>query len=717
MNVFLWDARARNGHVEATLNHPFPAQACDVGDTSAKSLTFAVNASTLEALILAKNRITQVGATALATALALQLERPELDDDRAPYAPGLRLLALSDNPRVGSGGAVALAAVLRTNGRLVRLSLDGCGVGDAGADALAHVLAEHAGNRTLTALDLARNDLSDASLNRVLDAAHAPNGKIRTLAVGVGDKWEQAEDRAAARAAEAHDLGPRKRLKYLSGRRVAGLDVVDDDNRSRRHFTAVLVDHGYGGGTSSTVALEGGGGGDVVNVVGEGFGAVDPRLLNPAPELRLVRRAAPLASLSLDGVVSSHALFTVAEGLRNGALGSLRTLEIDGGDMDCCGVQSLMSALSNKDATLARLALRGQTLRTPSARAVACCLASNASLESVDVTGAVDGVLGRAHVASGVLANAAGTLHTLVGLSLGEALADLGAGSGEIAKLSNGALLPWLRDQSARERELALAKGAIPKRSQQMMLSNATKIPFDVDELKELYRHFFCAAPPRDFDEGAPPKASTEFRGLTPAPHGDASTRQVAGGSNHKWRRVAAYPKFATAIETLLAERGEASDADTRQKVLSKVLSLLRQLRYYAMQERGDWLSRRTLVVDDSPTMRSLLKRTFENAGFSVDVACDGKEAFERMRTVRYDMVIMDLDMPVMDGLSSTASIRQWERRTSHSTPQRICAISANSATGESQGRKRVIQRRFNVGVLETISERKASTLRVRPER
>ena len=151
------------------MNHPFPAQACDVGDTSAKSLTFAVNASTLEALILAKNRITQVGATALATALALQLERPELDDDRAPYAPGLRLLALSDNPRVGSGGAVALAAVLRTNGRLVRLSLDGCGVGDAGADALASALK--APSCALTSVDVSDNRLGDGGKKALQQAA------------------------------------------------------------------------------------------------------------------------------------------------------------------------------------------------------------------------------------------------------------------------------------------------------------------------------------------------------------------------------------------------------------------------------------------------------------------------------------------------------------------------------------------------------------------
>ena len=77
--------------------------------------------------------------------------------------------------------------------------------------------------------------------------------------------------------------------------------------------------------------------------------------------------------------------------------------------------------------------------------------------------------------------------------------------------------------------------------------------------------------------------------------------------------------------DRLLAARAASRDRRERRSVLGKVLGLLRQLRYYAMQERDDWLSRRTLIVDDSQTMRALLRRTFENAGFSVDCASDGR--------------------------------------------------------------------------------------------
>ncbi|KAH8072294.1 histidine kinase [Aureococcus anophagefferens] len=297
----------------------------------------------------------------------------------------------------------------------------------------------------------------------------------------------------------------------------------------------------------------------------------------------------------------------------------------------------------------------------------------NTTLESVDLTGSLDGappeaddedkdlerkahaaLVSRAHVAAGVIANTASRLGRLDGLALGESLRDLGAGGDELLALENATLLPWLQDRSRDEAALAVSRGGAPKPATQLLLTNATKVPFDMTELKELYRHYFCAAVPRDFDEAPDDRAPPPFRGL-----GDRKGQAEAICLSDKWRRVSAYPKFAQAIEGLLAARAASRDRRERRSVLGKVLGLLRQLRYYAMQERDDWLSRRTLIVDDSQTMRALLRRTFENAGFSVDCASDGREAYEAMKGTRYDMVVMDLDMPVMDGVASTASIRQ----------------------------------------------------------
>jgi two-component system chemotaxis sensor kinase CheA len=67
---------------------------------------------------------------------------------------------------------------------------------------------------------------------------------------------------------------------------------------------------------------------------------------------------------------------------------------------------------------------------------------------------------------------------------------------------------------------------------------------------------------------------------------------------------------------------------------------------------------RRVLVVEDSVTSRLLLKHILEGAGWSVDTAVDGLDALSRLRGARYDVVVSDVEMPNMDGLVLTASIR-----------------------------------------------------------
>ena len=70
---------------------------------------------------------------------------------------------------------------------------------------------------------------------------------------------------------------------------------------------------------------------------------------------------------------------------------------------------------------------------------------------------------------------------------------------------------------------------------------------------------------------------------------------------------------------------------------------------------------RRVLVVDDEPGIRDLLSRTFALAEYDVDVAPDGLTALDRMRQTRYDLLIADLRMPVMDGISMIREARRFK--------------------------------------------------------
>src|ERR1043165_10187 len=69
------------------------------------------------------------------------------------------------------------------------------------------------------------------------------------------------------------------------------------------------------------------------------------------------------------------------------------------------------------------------------------------------------------------------------------------------------------------------------------------------------------------------------------------------------------------------------------------------------------------LVVDDSADTRAVLSRTLGRRGYRVVEAADGREAVETALRVCPDLILMDLNMPVMDGLAATERIRELKER------------------------------------------------------
>jgi len=69
----------------------------------------------------------------------------------------------------------------------------------------------------------------------------------------------------------------------------------------------------------------------------------------------------------------------------------------------------------------------------------------------------------------------------------------------------------------------------------------------------------------------------------------------------------------------------------------------------------------RVLVVDDEASIRDLLAKTLALAEYEVDVASDGRAALERMRMYPYDLLIADLKMPGMDGLTVIREAKRYK--------------------------------------------------------
>jgi CheY-like chemotaxis protein len=83
----------------------------------------------------------------------------------------------------------------------------------------------------------------------------------------------------------------------------------------------------------------------------------------------------------------------------------------------------------------------------------------------------------------------------------------------------------------------------------------------------------------------------------------------------------------------------------------------------------------RILVVDDDAVMRRILTMVLQRADFEVDVAEDGLLGVELWEKGDYDLVLMDVQMPRMNGLEATSAIREKERERGGHTP--IVAITA----------------------------------------
>ena len=64
------------------------------------------------------------------------------------------------------------------------------------------------------------------------------------------------------------------------------------------------------------------------------------------------------------------------------------------------------------------------------------------------------------------------------------------------------------------------------------------------------------------------------------------------------------------------------------------------------------------LAVDDSASMRQMVSFTLKGAGYEVVEASDGKEALDKARGQQFDLVISDVNMPVMDGITLIKELR-----------------------------------------------------------
>jgi CheY-like chemotaxis protein len=85
----------------------------------------------------------------------------------------------------------------------------------------------------------------------------------------------------------------------------------------------------------------------------------------------------------------------------------------------------------------------------------------------------------------------------------------------------------------------------------------------------------------------------------------------------------------------------------------------------------------RLLVAEDNKINRMVVKKMIEKMGHQVETVQNGEEALAKMEEDAFDIVLMDVSMPVLDGIEATRKIRQKEKQEGRHTP--IIALTAHA--------------------------------------
>ena len=98
-----------------------------------------------------------------------------------------------------------------------------------------------------------------------------------------------------------------------------------------------------------------------------------------------------------------------------------------------------------------------------------------------------------------------------------------------------------------------------------------------------------------------------------------------------------------------------------------------------------EFVSPLVLIVEDNPVNLLVVEETLQGAGYRTDAASNGGEALERIKLGDIDLVLMDCEMPVLDGFAATRRIRTSERERGILIPQQlpIVALTAQATRGD----------------------------------
>jgi len=182
---------------------------------------------------------------------------------------------------------------------------------------------------------------------------------------------------------------------------------------------------------------------------------------------------------------------------------------------------------------------------------------------------------------------------------------------------------------------------------------------------------------------------------------GDGATAREAGISAYLTKPVRQSQLFDCLVSVLnqppIPGDGQAATTESPSKLITK----------HQLMEKRPLTHKLILVAEDNIVNQKVAVRQLMKLGHRADVVANGHEALEALKRIPYDLVLMDCQMPEMDGYQATAEIRRREGTTKH-TP--IVALTAHALGGDREkciaaGMDDYISKPVNADALERVLE------------
>ncbi len=155
---------------------------------------------------------------------------------------------------------------------------------------------------------------------------------------------------------------------------------------------------------------------------------------------------------------------------------------------------------------------------------------------------------------------------------------------------------------------------------------------------------------------------------------GDVNRLRAIGFSAYLTKPV----KPSMLFDSLMTVLGEPVEADRAEEVFVTRHTLVEE----AARAKAEGPKARILLAEDNAVNQKVALKILDKLGYRADAVANGREAIEALRIIPYDAILMDCQMPEMDGYTATGEIRRIEGESKH-TP--VIALTANAMEGDRQ--------------------------------